>query len=73
MRAPATVALVRAHPSAQKMFYDLHDMRYVRIVNPEMYARLTSLDAVRPRGGSTFRLGRQKDGDNINRLFFPLQ
>jgi len=55
------------------MFYDLHDMRYVRIVNPEMYARLTSLDAVRPRGGSTFRLGRQKDGDNINRLFFPLQ
>jgi len=55
------------------MLYALDDMHYVRVVNPEMYARVTSFGAVQLRGSSTFRWGRKKDGDNITRLFFPLQ
>ena len=57
------------------MLYGLDDIRYVRIVNPEMYHRVTSLAAVRRCGDTTFRMVRQcaDTGDNSIRLFFPLQ
>ena len=57
------------------MLYSLDDMRYVRIVNPEMYHRVISLAAVRRCGDTTFRVVRQcaDTGDNSLRLFFPLQ
>ena len=57
------------------MLYGLDDMRYVRIVNPEIYSRVIACDAVRQRGDAMFRMVRPcgDAGDNRTRLFFPLQ